>query len=33
MYSSTLSLAGFYLVYAFVFNWLYDLAVPLPAAD
>ena len=28
-----LSLAGFYLVYAFVFNWLYDLAVPLPAAD
>ena len=28
-----LSLAGFYLLYAFVFNWLYDLAVPLPAAD
>jgi uncharacterized membrane protein len=27
-----LSLAGFYLVYAFVFNWLYDLAVPLPVA-
>jgi uncharacterized membrane protein len=24
------SLAGFYLVYALVFNWLYDLAVPLP---
>jgi uncharacterized membrane protein len=27
------SLAGFYLVYAFVFNWVYDVAVPLPAAD
>ncbi|MFC3085661.1 PACE efflux transporter [Tabrizicola soli] len=27
------SLAGFYLVYAFVFNWLYDLAVPLPSPD
>lgn len=24
------SLAGFYLVYAFVFNWAYDLAVPVP---
>ncbi|MCU0829520.1 MAG: PACE efflux transporter [Tabrizicola sp.] len=24
------SLAGFYLVYAFVFNWAYDLAVPIP---
>lgn len=25
-----LSLAGFYLVYAFGFNWAYDLLVPLP---
>lgn len=27
------SLAGFYLVYAFGFNWAYDLAVPLPSDD
>jgi uncharacterized membrane protein len=27
-----LSLTGFYLVYAFVFSWLYDLTVPLPVA-
>ena len=27
-----LSLTGFYLAYAFVFNWLYDVAVPLPVA-
>lgn len=27
-----LSLAGFYLAYAFSFNWLYDLAFPIPAA-
>ncbi|NDV52440.1 MULTISPECIES: PACE efflux transporter [Roseobacteraceae] len=24
--------AGFYLVYAFVFNWLYDLVFPIPQA-
>ncbi len=23
--------AGFYLVYAFAFNWLYDIAFPIPA--
>lgn len=28
-----LSLAGFYLVYAFVFNWLYDIAIPLPPLE
>jgi uncharacterized membrane protein len=27
------SLAGFYLVYAFVFNWAYDLAVPIPESS
>jgi uncharacterized membrane protein len=26
------SFAVFYLVYAFVFNWLYDLVFPIPAA-
>lgn len=26
-----LSFAGFYLVYAFVFNWSYDLIFPVPA--
>lgn len=26
-----LSLAAFYLVYAFVFNWIYDVIVPVPA--
>lgn len=26
------SLAGFYVVYAFVFNWAYDLAFPVPDA-
>lgn len=25
-----LSFAGFYLVYAFVYNWLYDLVFPIP---
>ncbi len=27
------ALAGFYLVYAFVFNWVYDLVYPLPASE
>lgn len=27
------SFAVFYLVYAFVFNWLYDLVFPVPAAS
>ncbi|OCW57859.1 PACE efflux transporter [Hoeflea olei] len=26
-----LSFAGFYLAYAFVFNWVYDLVFPVPA--
>ena len=25
------SLAGFYVVYAFAFNWLYDIVYPIPA--
>ncbi len=28
-----LSFAGFYLVYAFVFNWLYDVVFPVPVPD
>jgi uncharacterized membrane protein len=28
-----LGLTGFYLVYAFVFNWAYDVVYPLPPAD
>lgn len=27
-----ISFAGFYLVYAFAFNWLYDIVFPIPAA-
>lgn len=27
------SLAGFYLVYAFVFNWVYDIVFPVPAEE
>lgn len=27
------SFAGFYLVYAFVFNWVYDLVFPVPVPD
>lgn len=27
------ALAGFYLVYAFVFNWAYDVIFPLPSND
>lgn len=27
------SMAGFYLIYAFAFNWLYDVAVPVAAQD
>jgi uncharacterized membrane protein len=27
------SLAGFYLVYAFVFNWIYDIVFPIPAEE
>ena len=28
-----LTLAGFYLVYAFGFNWAYDVAFPLPPQE
>jgi uncharacterized membrane protein len=28
-----IAFAGFYLVYAFVFNWAYDLVFPLPRAS
>lgn len=28
-----LALAGFYLVYAFVFNWVYDVVFPIPAPE
>lgn len=28
-----LSLVGFYLVYAFAFNWLYDIVFPIPGAS
>ncbi len=28
-----LALAGFYLVYAFVFNWVYDVVCPIPAPE
>lgn len=27
-----IALAGFYVVYAFVFNWIYDLVFPVPTA-
>ncbi len=27
------ALAGFYLVYAFAFNWCYDIVFPVPASD
>lgn len=27
------SLAGFYLVYAFVFNWVYDIVFPVPSEE
>jgi len=27
------SLAGFYLVYAFVFNWAYDIVFPVPSEE
>lgn len=28
-----LGFAGFYLVYAFVFNWIYDVVFPIPVAN
>ena len=28
-----LSMSGFYLVYAFAFNWIYDIAVPVQERD
>ena len=28
-----LSVAGFYMVYAFFYNWAYDLVFPIPGAD